>query len=112
MFLHKSGGTTYCLTFRSVTRSGTASAGPSIPPRGLPCLNAASSAAAIYGYKKEIYKNKINKRNKQTKKNKQNKQNKKELKKKSIFMQYNKIQRKVKNSEKKSKKIKLTVDTF
>ena len=27
-------------------------------------------------------------------------------------MQYNKIQRKVKKSEKKSKKIKLTVDTF
>ena len=42
------------LTFRSVTRCGIASAGPSIPPRGLPCLNAACSAAAIYGYKKEI----------------------------------------------------------
>ena len=27
-------------------------------------------------------------------------------------MQYNELQRKVKNSEKKSKKIKLTVDTF
>ena len=45
------------LTFRSVTRSGTASAGPSIPPRGFPCLNAASSAAAIYGFKKKYIKN-------------------------------------------------------